>query len=116
MKERPSYTIIGDNTRIEGDLHIEGSLMVAGVINGDIFSTETVRIAEEAKISGKVTAAELYLNGTVGNGVHCSGKVVLGPHSRLIGELTATRLIVEEGAVFVGKSEVREPESTESEK
>ncbi|HDR04756.1 MAG TPA: polymer-forming cytoskeletal protein [Candidatus Marinimicrobia bacterium] len=114
MKDRPTYTIIGDNTKIEGTLHIKGSLMVAGEIDGDIFSSETVRIAEEAKVSGKVTAAEVFLNGFVGNGIHCAGKVVLGSQSKLIGELTASRLIVEEGAVFVGKSEVNDPESTES--
>lgn len=110
MKERPTYTIIGDNTRIDGSIEIEGSLMVAGIITGDVTSTETVRVAESARISGKISAKNVFLNGVVGKGIFASGRVVLGTLSHLTGDLVASRLIVEEGAVFTGATKVTEPE------
>lgn len=115
MKERPTYTIIGDNTKIDGSINIEGSLMVAGIINGDVTSSETVRVAESARIAGRITAKDVFLNGKVGNGIYASGRVILGAESHLSGDLVASRLVVEEGAVFTGATKIVEDEPANGE-
>ena len=106
MKEKPTYTIIGDNTEILGSVKVKGSLMIAGTISGDVEADEVVRVAPGAVITGRITAGEVILNGSVGNGIQAVGKVILGEQSSLNGDLIATRLVVEEGAVFSGTGSV----------
>ncbi len=111
MKEKPSYTIIGDNTEVHGSIRVKGSLMIAGYVSGDIEADEVVRIALGARVDGRVMASEVVLNGSVGKGIQAVGKVILGEQSELRGDLIATRLVVEEGAVFSGTGTiVREEE------
>jgi len=112
MKEKPSYTIIGDNTVIEGNIKVRGSLMVAGKVTGDVEADETVRIALGAEILGRVKGSEIILNGSVGNGIEAGGKVILGEKSSLKGDLIARRLVVEEGAVFIGSGSISEAENS----
>lgn len=106
MKEKPSYTIIGDNTEIDGSVHVKGSLMIAGHITGDVIADDVVRIALGAQVDGRVSGTEIVLNGSVGNGINARGKVLLGDRSRLKGDLIAARLVVEEGAVFKGTGSI----------
>ncbi|MCK5521202.1 MAG: polymer-forming cytoskeletal protein [Candidatus Marinimicrobia bacterium] len=106
MKEKPTYTIIGDNTEIQGTVKVKGSIMIAGHISGDVEAEEIVRVALGAQIDGRITAGEVVMNGFVKNGIQATGKVILGEKSDLRGDLIATRLIVEEGAVFSGTGSV----------
>ncbi|MDD5583118.1 MAG: polymer-forming cytoskeletal protein [Candidatus Marinimicrobia bacterium] len=102
MKEKPTYTIIGDDTEIKGDIFIKGSIMIAGKIDGNITADETVSVTAGSIVNGMIKASDVYVSGTVLKGVHASGKVVLGSDSKLEGPLKAARLIIEEGAQYSG--------------
>ncbi|HDT12219.1 MAG TPA: polymer-forming cytoskeletal protein [Candidatus Marinimicrobia bacterium] len=116
MKEKPTYTIIGDDTEIKGDINVRGSLVIAGRIYGNVTADETVSITAGSIVTGTITARNVYINGTVKKGVKASGKVVLSPDSRLEGTLKAAKLIIEEGAFYSGicsmENEEPEPEAS----
>jgi len=102
MKEKPTYTIIGDDTEIKGDVFIKGSIMIAGKIEGNVTAGETVSITAGSVVNGSISAKDIFISGTVLNGVHATGKVTLGADSRLEGTLKASRLIIEDGARYSG--------------
>lgn len=106
MKEKPTYTIIGEDTVIQGNIKVKGSIMISGIVNGDIIAGDAVRISPGGKVKGNVKSKEVYLNGEVTQGINAKQKVKLGSQSILSGDLISRKLIVEEGAKLIGKCEV----------
>jgi len=99
-------TIVGAATQVNGDIKVEGSLLVAGRVDGDVDSDDFVRVVESATITGNLTAKSAIIAGRVEGNVRCETKVQLGKKASLLGDLKAARLVIEEGAVFTGKSEM----------
>jgi len=60
---------IGETMQLEGDLRTSGSIDVAGLINGNIFVSETI-ITETGSIRGSLEASTVEIYG------HVEGKVV----------------------------------------
>jgi cytoskeletal protein CcmA (bactofilin family) len=57
MKEKPTYTIIGEDTVIQGSIKVKGSIMISGIVNGDIVAGDAVRISPGGKIKGNVKSS-----------------------------------------------------------
>ncbi len=108
MKEKPTYTIIGEDTVIQGAIKVKGSIMISGIVNGNIVAGDTVRISPGGKVEGNVKSKEVYLNGEITQGINAKQKAKLGAQSVLTGDLISRKLIVEEGAKLIGKCEVDE--------
>lgn len=112
MKEKPTYTIIGDDTEITGDVFIKGSIMIAGKIDGNVTAGETVSVTAGSVVNGSISARDIFISGTVLKGVKASGKVTLGADSHLEGTLKASRLIIEDGARYSGLCAMTDDEET----
>lgn len=100
-------TLVGADTRIEGDLHFAGGLRVDGAIRGNVSeqtgSPSTLIISEHGRIEGAVTAAKLVLNGKVNGTVKSSHFVELQTKARITGDLYYKSLEMHTGAVIEGK-------------
>jgi cytoskeletal protein CcmA (bactofilin family) len=100
-------TLVGADTRIEGDLHFGGGLRVDGAIRGNVSeqngSPSTLIISEHGRIEGAVTAAKLVLNGKVNGTVKSSHFVELQTKARITGDLYYKSLEMHTGAVIEGK-------------
>jgi|AntAceMinimDraft_17_1070374.scaffolds.fasta_scaffold02155_9 cytoskeletal protein CcmA (bactofilin family) len=112
MKEKPTYTIIGEDTVIQGAIEVKGSIMISGIVNGDIVAGDAVRISPGGKIKGNVKSKEVYLNGEITQGINAKQKVELGSKSILTGDLISRKLIVEEGAKLFGKCEINDQDNS----
>ncbi len=112
MKEKPTYTIIGEDTEVQGAISVKGSIMVSGIVNGSIVAGDTVRIPSTGKIKGNVKAKEVYLNGVVTQGISAEDKVKIGLNGVFTGDLISRKLIVEEGAKIFGKCEIGEQKNS----
>jgi cytoskeletal protein CcmA (bactofilin family) len=100
-------TLVGADTRIEGDLHFGGGLRVDGSIRGNVSeqngSPSTLIISEHGRIEGAVTAAKIVLNGKVNGTVKSSHFVELQTKARITGDLYYKSLEMHTGAVIEGK-------------
>ena len=100
-------TLVGADTRIEGDLHFGGGLRVDGAIRGNIAeqngSPSTLIISEHGRVEGAVTAAKIVLNGRVTGTVKSSHFVELQTKARITGDLYYKSLEMHTGAVIEGK-------------
>ncbi len=114
MKEKPTYTIIGTNTVIEGPVHVNGDIIIGGTIKSNVDAKGVVRIPEGGLVDGNIKAKEVHLNGQVTQGIHADDKIILGVSSSFSGELVAKKLIVEEGAKISGKMQVAEKKYTKT--
>jgi cytoskeletal protein CcmA (bactofilin family) len=100
-------TLVGAETRIEGDLHFSGGLRVDGAIRGNVAeqngNPSTLIISEHGHIEGAVTAAKIVLNGKVVGTVKSSHFVELQTKARITGDLYYKSLEMHTGAVIEGK-------------
>lgn len=107
-KERPTYTIIGSNTVIDGQIHVKGDIIIGGTVNNNVDATGIIRIPEGGLVDGSISAKEVHLNGKITKGIYAQEKIVLGVNSDFSGELVTKKLVVEEGARISGKINVSE--------
>ncbi len=100
-------TLVGADTRIEGDLSFSGGLRVDGAIRGDVTeqngNPSTLILSEHGKIEGAVTAAKIVLNGKVTGTVKSSHFIELQTKARITGDLHYKSLEMHTGAVIEGK-------------
>ena len=100
-------TLVGVETRIEGDLHFNGGLRVDGAIRGSVSeqngTPSTLILSEHGKIEGAVTAAKIVINGKVIGPVKSSHFIELQTKARIAGDLYYKSLEIHTGAVIEGK-------------
>jgi len=99
-------TILGQDATLTGNLEVHHSVRIDGNMKGDLRSTEVVTIGPSGVVDGNISAQDLVIGGRVRGAVVCQGKVTLEESSQLNGNLRTQRLVVEEGAVFNGMSEM----------
>jgi cytoskeletal protein CcmA (bactofilin family) len=100
-------TLIGPTTSIAGDVEFIGGLHLDGRIAGDVraspSSDSTLSVSEQGLIEGAVEVANVFLEGTVKGPIHARGRVVLGPKSRVEGDLFYGVIEMTLGAEIKGK-------------
>lgn len=102
-------SILSAGVKIEGKFISEGNVRIDGQILGDVEVTGNLTFGETSQIKGNVTAKNITISGQVQGIVSADEKLILESHSKLIGDLKAKILIIQEGAVFIGKSSMNNP-------
>lgn len=100
-------TLIGAETRVEGDIHFTGGLRIDGTVRGNVMEPEhspcTLILSEHGRIEGAVTAAKVVVNGKVIGPVKSSQFIELQPKARITGDLHYKSLEMHTGAVVEGR-------------
>ncbi len=63
-------------------------------------------LGKNAEVNGEVRTKNVVVHGTVNGNITVTERVELKASSQLTGDLRAVRIVIEEGATFIGKSEV----------
>lgn len=95
-------SIIGQQTTVDGTFKSESSIRVRGTVQGEIESKRSILIESEANVTAKVTAETVTISGQVNGQIFCGGRVEIRPSGRVVGEINAGTLIMQEGAFFEG--------------
>jgi len=110
-------TIIGQQTRIEGDIHFTGGLHIDGHIKGSIIaadgSASVLTVSEHGSIEGNVQVPTVMLNGTVTGDVRSEERIELAAKAQVNGDVYYTLIEMAMGAAVNG-SLVHQTESGNS--
>lgn len=101
-------TVIGRGTTIKGEVDFENGAKILGVFEGKIRSKGEVQIGETAECDAEIDAEQVVIDGTLTGNITAHDRLRLSESARLTGDIFATRLLVEEGATFVGHCRVGE--------
>jgi cytoskeletal protein CcmA (bactofilin family) len=103
--DKPS-TIIGPGTHIESGLRAKDDVEVHGRVDGAIVGEAAVLLAAGAVVSGEVFGAEVTIGCALRHAVHASRSVRLLSTAEVYGDITAPRIVVDDGAVLEGKVKI----------
>lgn len=100
--------IIEEGCKFEGNLSFNGVARIAGLVNGSIFSNDTVIVSEGAIINADINANVILISGTVKGNIRASSRVEIIKPARFEGTITTPSLIVEEGVIFHGTTKMHD--------
>ena len=100
-------TLIGKGTILEGNITVQHSLRIDGKLVGNLKSSDSIIVGKEGVIQGEIEVKNAVIGGTVKGKISASGKVTLESTAVLVGKLNAVRLVIAEGAVFDGNSQMK---------
>lgn len=98
-------------SHLEGTLRFDDTFRVEGRLTGTVESEGSLYVGERGQVQGEIRVARLYVSGTVDAVVETAERVEVAPGGRLLGEVTSPCLVIEEGAVFQGRSKMVDRES-----
>jgi cytoskeletal protein CcmA (bactofilin family) len=98
--------ILASDVEIKGSIKFQNDLTIDGKVEGEIVSPGVLIVGENAEIRGEIKTKGVTVLGKVHGNITVEERCELKSHAVLHGDLKATRLVIEDGATFVGKSEV----------
>ncbi len=99
-------TVIGPDTHIKGEMVFDSTARILGTFEGRIVAKGEVQIGEGAACKASVEGSNVIVDGILEGDVTARDRVQLNAQARVIGDVTATTLVVAEGASFVGHCRV----------
>src|SRR4051812_2137165 len=106
MAEHSGKDILSSDVEIKGSIKFQKELLIDGKVEGDINSEGVLTVGENADIRGEVKTKSIVVFGKVQGNITVTERCELKSKCTLQGDLKAARLVIEEGATFIGKSEV----------
>jgi cytoskeletal protein CcmA (bactofilin family) len=95
-------TILGPDASFKGDLTYEKGLRLQGKFEGNILTQGRLHVTKEAKMQADVDAGDIAVEGDVKGKLNANNRIELKQTARYEGDLTTSKLVVDEGAVVSG--------------
>jgi len=106
-KQPPIRTLIGEGTVIQGELRFTEGLRIDGEVQGDVVATgeshSILVISEKARVTGKVKAAHVIVNGCVTSPIISDELLELQPKASIVGDVRYEILEMHQGATIDGE-------------
>ncbi len=116
--ERPRPSVSGDRTTestlqegvcVRGDLEACGDVRLNGSLEGRVSAAEVLTIGPSGTIRADLEAKEVVVMGTVEGSINATSRIELRKGARVLGDVSAPTLIIEEGVFFEGQCRMAEP-------
>jgi cytoskeletal protein CcmA (bactofilin family) len=106
MNGAKEKNVLTSDVEIKGNLKFAGELLLDGKLEGEIQTDGVLNLGATAVVNGNISAQSVTLRGKVHGNIAAKEKIEIKSNAELFGDIQATKLIVEEGVTFVGKTEV----------
>ena len=98
------YNLINQGEKFEGKLNLSSSIRIDGEVTGEISCEGLVVIGKNAIVNGKIYATEAIIAGKFDGEIETIGILELEPTCHLKGDVKVNKLVVHEGAFFLGNT------------
>ena len=100
------FNFLGSGIVVEGTVKAENNVRIDGKLKGKLFCKNTITVGVNGEIDGEVEAKNAIVGGKIRGKVTIGEKLVLESRSVLIGDLKTSKLVIDEGAIFEGTSDM----------
>src|SRR5277367_6226032 len=106
-------TVLTSDCEFKGALAFSGELELHGRLEGTIESEGgALTIGEQALIKAEIRVNDVLIYGKVQGNVYATGRIELRGKAEVYGDLHSNRLAMDDGVVFVGRSNALSAKST----
>ncbi len=99
-------TILTAETEFKGTLAFNGDLQLHGKLEGSIEADNgLLTIGEAAMVRAEIHGQDVVVYGKVHGNIVAQGRLELRGRAQVYGDVRAGKFLIEEGALFVGRSE-----------
>lgn len=95
-------TVVGENTVIKGGLQGDEDLTIYGKVEGTINLSRTLIIEASGIVVADIEVQDAIVSGVVVGNITASNSVQITEEGRMVGDLSAPRVIIVDGASFKG--------------
>jgi cytoskeletal protein CcmA (bactofilin family) len=95
-------SVIGSSAVIRGNVRGDSSLEILGRVEGDVGVTGDLSLGREAVVLGAISGARILIGGSVQGDVTGTEAVLIAETGRVVGDLSAPRIGMSEGAQVRG--------------
>lgn len=99
---------LGKGAEFTGKLVFKGNVRIDGDFQGEIFGEGSVDVGEGAVVKANISVHRVYIGGEVQGNVDVKDKLNIHSTGKLFGDVRTPVFIMEEGALFDGKSNMSE--------
>lgn len=108
--------LIGPGILVNGDISGSENLVIEGRVEGKIeLVANQVIIGESGKVNADVVAKNVKIDGSLQGDVEGRERVLIAKTGRVRGNITAPRVVLEDGAIFKGSIDINPAESAVAE-
>ncbi|MFC1821296.1 polymer-forming cytoskeletal protein [Thermodesulfobacteriota bacterium] len=105
-KTRQTYTIIGADVSLQGNIFSKGLIRIDGTLIGRIECESTLVIGETGRVEGDVVARGVLIAGELLGNATVQDHIEIRQHGRLHGDIITSKLVMEQGVIFEGKCQM----------
>ena len=109
-------SLIGEGSSFSGDINLKGLLRIDGDFKGTISEGGKVLIGKSGRVEATINSGTIVIGGVLKGNINAAEKVVILSTGMLIGNVTAPRLLVEDGVILNGNCTITERKEVEEEK
>lgn len=104
--EAMTEVFISRSTVITGTILTEDHIRIEGRVKGDISARGNVVVGQQGMIEGNIKGSNIAIAGRVQGNIIAGGELRMQSGAKLMGDVSAHSVIIEEGAAFKGQSAV----------
>jgi cytoskeletal protein CcmA (bactofilin family) len=105
-------TFLGPGAVVDGTLEFQGTIRLDGKVVGQIKSREgTLIIGEKAFVDAKIEVNVAVIMGEVKGEVIAAERIELYPPGKVIGDIQAPVISIDEGGIFTGNCAMQSPQT-----
>ena len=114
--EASDITVIAESTRIDDAvMNTKGVVKIEGEYHGNINIDGDLIVGASGSVCGHVNANTAEIYGNITGNVMCGDWLHIKATGRIKGDITCDAILMDEGAVFIGYSNMKERVSVEAE-
>ena len=102
----PGKNVLTSDVEIKGNIKFTGELTFEGKLDGEIQTDGALNLGDSAVINGNIHAQTVTVRGKVNGNIIAKEKIDIKSKAEVFGDIRASKLSIEEGVTFVGKTEV----------
>jgi cytoskeletal protein CcmA (bactofilin family) len=100
-------TAIGPTIVIRGKLRSDEDLIVKGRIEAEIQSSKALLVENSGIIKANVRVKSARISGVLVGNITAEERVEIAPDGRMVGDITAPKIIINDGAAFRGRIDMQ---------
>lgn len=106
-RDERAATILGEDTEFNGTLKFSNTLRIEGRFKGEMHSEGQLIVAKTGVVEAEISVGAIQVDGKIMGNITATDLVELRATAEVHGDITAARLKIDDGVVFVGRADVK---------